>query len=109
MFIDPETGLPGELIDQRVEVIAIEVDRLTAGLAQQKVLMTFAGCNKSLATRGLVDTLNQMKFFEFFQSTIYRDQSQGGVFPSGEVEHFQRRQGMLSICHGFYNGVPRAR
>jgi hypothetical protein len=51
-------------IHQRVEVIAINVDRLPTGLAEQQMLMTLAGGNKSLATRGLVNALDQ-KFLSF--------------------------------------------
>ena len=60
---------------ESIQVIAFKKSYLTTNLAQEHVLVTLASGYKSLAARRLVNSLDEMQFFQLFKCTVDGNQA----------------------------------
>ena len=84
-------------MDERAEVIAFEEGHPAAILTEQKVLVPVAFGDECLASLRLVDALNEMKFFKFFECAINRDQPKRIVLFTCHIEDFDRGEARVDF------------
>ncbi len=75
--------------DQAVHlfVLPAEILHLAAALANQKVLVPGKSRHERLAAGRLVDSLDQAKLFQLFNSTVHSDQAQLRITSARQLEY----------------------
>src|SRR5258706_3826110 len=109
MILDSIASLTGDCLNQIIQLISFKEGNLTAILAKQQVLMSMIRRDECLAALRLMYTLDNVKFFEFFECTIDRDQTQRAVFFACRVEDFKRRDRARGFLDDIHHSAPRAR
>ena len=73
------------------------------------MLVPIALRDKCLAALRLMNALDKMKFFQFFQGSIHRDQAQGRVLLTRDVEHLNGSQSPRGRLDRLDDRTPRFR
>lgn len=90
MLGDPIARLARNGLDELIEIVSLEQGRSSALIAKQKMLVTFARRDESLASLRLMNALDQTKFFQFFERAINGDQSESGILIARRIIHLDR-------------------
>jgi hypothetical protein len=107
MFMDLVTSLLCDSDNQRIEIITFEEGSLPTALAKQQMFMPITFSDECLASLRLVNTLDKMKFFKFFECAIDGDQAQCVILFARHVKDLNRGEGTCGFLNRLDNGTPR--
>jgi len=101
-----ETAAVGDGANQGCQVIAAKKFGASAGQAEQNMLVAGGGAQVGVASIRLMDTLDQLQFFQFFESAINCHEAQSRILSAAQVKYVQRTQRTQAVRNNFNNGAP---
>ena len=93
---DLKTVRPSDILELRFCFQAVKIDTSTADCAGQKVLMAGCPAENSLALVEIMDAVNQVQGFQFFDGAVYGDQPNGGHIRACYIKNLNWCEGMIA-------------
>ena len=87
-----KTGLAGNLLEERRQVIPAKIDYGSAGGTHHEMLVTLRGRQHAVAALIVVQALDQPQLLELLNRPVHSDQAQAGIAQAHRVENFHRIQ-----------------
>lgn len=107
VFLDLVTCLLRDRLDEWLDIVTLEEGNLSAVLTEQQMLVPLTSRDERLTSHWLVDALDEVQLFQFFERAVHGDQTQSTIFLSRQIVHLDGGQGVVGIDHGLHHRAAR--